>query len=72
MTIPRSTAVGDSIAFVREQMATEVGMTKKYTFSGAVYFERMKELGTYTTDLAAIRRRVADSGFTGFFAQEVG
>jgi len=71
VTIPRSTAAGESISWVREQMATEVGMTKKYTFSGAGYFERMKELGTYTLDVAAIRRRVADAGFTGFFAQEV-
>lgn len=71
ITIPRTTAVGDAIAFVREQMQTEEGMTKKYTFSGAVYFERMKALGLYTTDLQTIRQRVAEAGFQNFFAQEV-
>jgi len=70
-TIPRATAVGEAIAYVRERMQTEEGMTKKYTFSGAVYFERMKELGTYTTDVEVIRRRVEEAGFKDFFAQEV-
>ena len=70
VTIPRSTAVGEAIAFVREQMETEEGMTKKYTFSGAVYFERMKQLGTYSTDSQAIRHRVEEAGFTDFFARK--
>jgi threonine dehydrogenase-like Zn-dependent dehydrogenase len=69
--IPRTTAVGDAIAFVREQMQTEEGMSKKYTFSGSVYFERMKERGTYTTDVVAIQQRVQEAGFAGFFAREV-
>jgi threonine dehydrogenase-like Zn-dependent dehydrogenase len=69
--IPRTTAVGDAIAFVREQMQTEEGMGKKYTFSGSVYFERMKERGTYTTDVVAIQQRVQEAGFEGFFAREV-
>jgi threonine dehydrogenase-like Zn-dependent dehydrogenase len=71
VTIPRTTAVGEAIGFVREQMQTEEGMTKKYTFSGAVYFERMRELGTYTTDVEVIRQRVEEAGFDGFFAREV-
>lgn len=72
VTIPRSTAVGEAIAFVREQMQTEEGMAQKFTFSGAVYFERMKKLGTYTTDVKVIRQRVEEAGFKGFFAQKVG
>lgn len=71
VTVPRTTAVGEAIAYVREQMQTDVGMTKKYTFSGDVYFKRMKELGTYTMDVGAIRRRVEEAGFCDFFAQEV-
>ena len=71
VTIPQTTAVGDAITFVREQMQTEAGMAKKYTFSGDVYFRRMKELGSYTTDVAAIQRRVEQAGFKDFFAREV-
>jgi len=71
VTIPRSMAVGEAIAFVREQMQTEEGMAQKFTFSGATYFERMKELGTYTTDVEAIQQQVEAAGFKDFFAQEV-
>ncbi len=69
--IPRSTAVGEAIAYVREQMQTEAGLTKKYTFSGATYFARMQELGTYTTDVAIIRQRVEQAGFNDFFARKM-
>jgi hypothetical protein len=71
LTLPRSTAVGDAIAFVREEMQTPEGMTRKYTFSGAVYFERMKQLGLYTTDVAAIRQRVEAAGCAGIFARRL-
>ena len=71
VTIPRTTAVGDAIAFVREQMQTEEGMAQKFTFSGATYLARMKALGTYTTDVETIRRRVEEAGFTRFFERRV-
>jgi len=69
MTLPRSTAVGEAIAYVREQMQTEEGMTKKYTFSGSVLLERMKELDLYTTDVTTIARRVEVAGLTNIFAR---
>jgi len=53
-------------------MQTEAGMGKKFTFSGSVYFERMKDLGLYSTDVAAIHQRVADTGLTGVFGGAVG
>ncbi|MFZ7102822.1 MAG: FAD-dependent oxidoreductase [Peptococcaceae bacterium] len=69
--IPTSLAIGDAIDFVNKQMATEEGLTKKYTFSGSVYFERMKELGLYTTDVDGIKAKVAAAGLTGFYNQKV-
>ena len=39
--------------------------------SGSIYFERMKELGSYTTDVAAIQQRVDEAGFKGFFDREI-
>lgn len=71
LTLPRTTAVGDAIAFVREEMQTPEGMMRKYTFSGATYFERMKQLGLYTTDVAAIRQRIAAAGCSGIFARRL-
>lgn len=69
--LPRSLCVGDMISYVKEEMQTEEGMFKKFTFSGSVYFDRMKQLGLYTTDVKELRKRVADAGLSGFFAQKV-
>lgn len=69
--IPTELAVGDAIAYVKEQMKTEEGISKKYTFSGSVYFERMKELGLYTTDVNEIKERVDKAGMTNVFNQKV-
>ena len=70
--IPVSLACGDAIAFVREQMGTKAGLTKKYTFSGSVLFEEMVKKNLYTTDIAAIKARVEAAGMTGVFARRLG
>jgi len=71
LDIPRSLATGDAIACVKEEMDSEVGTIRKYTFSGSVYFERMKELELYTLDPDTIRKRVKDAGMTGVFSTRV-
>lgn len=71
LVLPDSLATGDAISHVREQMQTEKGLGLKFTFSGSVYFERMKERGSYTTDIAAIRQRVQAAGLTDVFATPV-
>ena len=65
--LPRELAIGDAIAFVKEEMATDAGMGRKYTFSGSYYFTRMKKLDLYTTDAEKIRCRVNKAGLTGIF-----
>lgn len=69
--LPGILAVGDAVSHVRASMETPDGMTKKYTFSGSVYFARMKELGLYTTDREAIEARVANAGMSDIFAKPV-
>ncbi|MGI6364708.1 MAG: FAD-dependent oxidoreductase [Bacillota bacterium] len=71
LELPRTLAIGEAVAWVKEQMATEDGMKKKYTFSGSVLFQRMQELGLYSTDKAAVARRVADAGLSGVFAEKL-
>jgi hypothetical protein len=71
LALPDTLAAGDAIRHVREAMETEAGLQKKYTFSGSVYFERMRARGLYTTDKAAIAARVAAAGLAGVFAQRV-
>jgi hypothetical protein len=56
---------------MHEEMKTPDGMGKKYTFSGSVYFQRMQELGLYTTDVPAIKERVANTGFAGLFKKRL-
>ena len=68
ITLPETLACGDAIAFVKASMATEEGMTKKYTFSGSVLFERMKQKGLYSTDRDAICERVEKAKMTGVFS----
>lgn len=68
LEIPHELAVGDAIAYVREKLNTEEGLSKKYTFSGSVYFERMKELGLYTTNKEEIVDRVDKRGMRGIFS----
>ena len=71
LVLPDTLAIGDAIAHVRREMATEAGMGYKYTFSGSVYFERMKARGLYTTDRQEIARRVDAAGLTGVYARAV-
>jgi len=71
LELPETLAIGDAIAHVRREMATEKGMGYKYTFSGSVYFERMKARGLYSTDDAAIAARVAEAGLTDVYRQKV-
>jgi hypothetical protein len=68
LVLPDSLVVGDAIGFVRKQMREEGILSLKYTFSGSVYFERMKAKGLYTTDRAAIEQRVGAAGLTSIFA----
>ena len=67
LTFPASLAVGDAIQYVRQQMTSEAGLGLKYTFSGSVYFERMKQRGLYTTDLKDIENRVDQAGMAEIF-----
>ena len=68
ITLPRSTAIGDFISFVNEEVQKQKPIPTGFTFSGGVYFERMKQLGLYTTDVEEIRNRVKEAGVSGIFS----
>lgn len=67
--IPRSLVCGEGIAYVNERMQTKEGMTQKYTFSGSVLFEHMKDKNLYTTNIKGIKDHVAWANMTDFFAK---
>lgn len=68
LTLPTTTAIGDIIHESGEATKTDAGLEKRFTFSGSVYFERMKARGLYTTEAGAIRARVEATGLSGIFA----
>lgn len=67
LELPRTLASGDFIAFVHEQMQSEAGLRMRYTFSGSVYFERMKNLSLYSTNRADITQRVTSAGLNDIY-----
>lgn len=71
LELPRTLAIGEAIAHVGEQVKTQEGRYKKYTFSGSVFFTRMIELGLYTTDKKVIAGRVAAAGLTNIYGRPI-
>ena len=71
LEVSQKLTVGDAITNVREEMETPEGLGKKYTFSGSVYFNRMRDRNLYTTDTAQIAKRVAKAGLKGVLEQRV-
>lgn len=67
--IPQSLACGEGIAHVKEQMQTKEGLTKKYTFSGSVLFDHIKNKNLYTTDVEKIKENVQQANMTGLFTK---
>ncbi len=67
LELPPELAAGDIIAFANELLGTEDGYKKRLTFAGGTYFQRMKERQLYTTDIKAIRKRVASQGLAGVY-----
>lgn len=58
LILPKVTAIGDIISYANFQMATKEGRRKRYTFAGAEYFKRMKDIGLYSTDNEEITKRI--------------
>jgi len=67
LELPTTLASGDFIAFVHEQMQSEGGLRMRYTFSGSVYFERMKNLSLYSVNRAEINEKVTRVGFNDIY-----
>lgn len=67
VTLSRETAIGDIIAYANERLNTEGGNAVRHTFSGAEYFERMKELGLYSTDNDYIEAKIERLGLKNIF-----
>ena len=62
LVLPDHVAIGDFIKFVHHKMIAESGRKIRYTFSGSVYFNRMKELNLYEINHDDIYQRIETAG----------
>jgi hypothetical protein len=71
LTLPRTTVIGDLIAYTNYKLSTKEGRRNRYTFAGAEYFKRMQELGMYTTDISKIRANVDKLNLTNILGTKL-
>lgn len=71
LQLPTSIAIGDFIAHANKSLKEEGADKLKFTFAGSIYFNRMKELGFYTTDKKSIEERVRKTGLEGIFDKKI-
>lgn len=67
LQLPRDLVIGDIIAYANDRI--KIGeMSERYTFSGSVYFERMKSYNLYTTNKIEIKEKVEKLHLLNIFA----
>lgn len=71
LELPVNLAIGDLISFANEKIKTEDGLKNRYTFAGASYFDRMKELKLYSTDREVLRRKIERLDLLNIFEEKI-
>jgi len=71
LSLPSDLVIGDIISFVNDQLKTDEGLHKRFTFAGSTYFGRMKQLGFYETSPDTIKMKVERLGLSGVFNQNL-
>ncbi|MDP2728474.1 MAG: FAD-dependent oxidoreductase [Dehalococcoidia bacterium] len=71
LILPRTLGIGDFVAYLDERMRNDPVIYRSYSMGSGVYFERMRELGLYTTNMDETRGRVERAGLIGIMAQKV-
>lgn len=71
LILPSSIAIGDIISYENIMSKKQEGRKDRYTFAGANYFERMKNLGLYTMDIKQIKKRIQKLNLDNIFNQKL-
>ncbi|MEY8001386.1 FAD-dependent oxidoreductase, partial [Clostridium sp. Mt-5] len=71
LILPTSTIIGDIIDYANHKIRTSEGRKNRYTFSGAEYFNRMKERGMYTIDKVVIKHRISSLNLLDIFNKKL-
>ena len=69
--LPTNLLIGDFIAYSNNEINKPDGEMLRFTFAGSIYFERMKELGFYSTDSNVILERVRKAGLEGLYDKKI-
>ncbi len=70
LELPTSLTTGDLIAYENDCRKTEEGIRTRYTFAGADYFKRMKDLGLYTIDQEVLINKMKRMGLINIFEEK--
>jgi hypothetical protein len=71
LELPVNLACGDLIAFANERIQTEEGLKTRYTFAGADYFQRMKDLDLYITDQTKLKAKIERMNLLNIFHEKL-
>lgn len=71
LELPNDIVTGDFVNHVTDEMKKDECRGTKYTFSGSVYFERMKKKNLYLLDIRAINEKIAQTGLVNVFSEKM-
>ncbi|MEW9123097.1 MAG: FAD-dependent oxidoreductase [Thermotaleaceae bacterium] len=71
LELPITLATGDLIAYENSIGRTLEGRKTRYTFAGADYFKRMKDLNLYTTDREVLRQKIEQMDLLHIFEEKL-
>lgn len=71
LQLPTNLLIGDFIAYSNNEMHKADGDKLRFTFAGSIYFNRMNEIGFYTTDIDVIKDRVKKASLEGIYNKKV-
>ncbi|KGM94853.1 FAD-dependent oxidoreductase [Clostridium novyi A str. 4552] len=71
IVLPNETVIGDIIDFANKKFLKDKDKKSRFTFAGSIYFNRMKEIGLYSTDSKQIEDRITKLGLKGIFNEKI-
>lgn len=71
LELPIALATGDLIAYENDCRKSEEGIRTRYTFAGADYFKRMKDLGLYITDREVLKSKINRMDLLNIFEEKL-
>jgi hypothetical protein len=66
--LSRKTVIGDFLAYTAEHQEE---LNIRHSYIWGVYFERIKQTGLYTKDVAQVQKRIEEAGLTGIFGRKL-